>query len=91
MIKFTSARLQLLAAVTGASLTCAAAPAIAAPSESGDVKVAAAASSAAAATVQRPATKYCVIDRSTTGTRISRKVCRTAEEWRQLGEDIGPR
>jgi hypothetical protein len=55
------------------------------------VKVAASGSSTAAATVQRPVRKYCVIDESTTGTRIARKVCRTAEEWRELGEEIGSR
>jgi hypothetical protein len=74
------------AAVAGLALAGFAAPAVAGDMAGTGTKVEATGGSSAS-DVRRPVKKYCVLEQRTE-TRLLTRVCKTAEEWRSLGQEI---
>lgn len=89
MTSFTAtARLQHLAAVAiiGVSISATSAPALAAEKAQTDAKIASTAA-AAAAVADRSEKRYCKMD-TPPGSRLPRKICKTATEWELAGQDL---
>ena len=92
MIKATAiARFWRIAAVAllGTTASALTAPAMAAQTTPVAAKIVTSTVSAASL-AERSERRICVVD-SFTGSRVPRKVCRTAKEWRLAGEEVGRR
>ena len=77
------------AAALAAMFVGAAAPATAKAAAGAAVESSATSAMPAAAAPREPSaqTKYCVLDQIT-GSRLQKKVCKTKQEWKDLGVDV---